>query len=245
MNKIADIATSSFAVIDVETTGLNPSADVIVEVACLTMRGNEERESFSTLVNPGRPIPREVAAIHGITDADVIDAPTFAQVAPKLRALCENAVVVAHNASFDLGFLPQLADRPVICTMRLAQLVLPEAPNYKNQGLREHLGISDPRLENASAHRAMADVIVTSLIFKECLRRYLASGGADDVAALIAKLNEPRVLRSLPFGKHRGQPIDLVPTDYLEWLIKAATSISEDARLTAKEELLRRSASCA
>jgi DNA polymerase III epsilon subunit-like protein len=129
--------------------------------------------------------------------------------------------------------------------MRLAQLVLPAAPNYKNQGLREYLEISDPRLENASAHRALADAIVTSLIFKECLRRHLASGGADDVAALIAKLNQPRVLRSLPFGKHRGQPIDAVPTDYLEWLIKAATSISEDARLTAKEELQRRSAHCA
>jgi DNA polymerase III epsilon subunit family exonuclease len=245
MIEITNIAHSSFAVIDVETTGLNPSADVIVEVACLTMRGNEEREAFSTLVNPGRSIPREVAEIHGITDADVTEAPTFTQVAPKLRALCENAVVVAHNASFDLGFLPQLADRPSICTMRLAQLVLPAAPNYKNQGLREYLAVSDPRLENASAHRALADVIVTSLIFKECLRRYLASGGADDLSALIAKLNEPRVLRTLPFGKHRGQPIDSIPTDYLQWLIKAATSISDDARLTAKEELLRRSSSCA
>lgn len=245
MNEIADIGNTAFAVIDVETTGLSPSADVIVEVACLTMRGYEERDSFSTLVNPGRSIPREVAAIHGITDADVAGAPTFTQVAPKLRAHCENAVVVAHNASFDLGFLPQLADLPVICTMRLAQLVLPAAPNYKNQGLREYLGVCDPRLENTSAHRALADVIVTSLILKECLRRYLASGGADDVTTLIGKLNEPRVLRSFPFGKHRGQPIDAVPTDYLKWLIKAATSISEDARLTAKEELQRRSASCA
>ena len=245
MNEIADFGNSAFAVIDVETTGLSSSVDVIVEVACLTMRGNEERESFSTLVNPGRSIPREVAAIHGITDTHVAGAPTFAQVAPKLRALCENTAIVAHNASFDLGFLPQLADRPVICTMRLAQLVLPSAPNYKNQGLREYLELSDPRLENASAHRALADVIVTSLIFKECLRRYLASGGPDDLPTLIAKLNEPRVLRSLPFGKHRGQPIDSIPTDYLEWLIKAATSISDDARLTAQEELLRRSVSCA
>jgi DNA polymerase III epsilon subunit-like protein len=129
--------------------------------------------------------------------------------------------------------------------MRLAQLLLPQAPNYKNQGLREYLNIVDPRLENASAHRALADVIVTSLIFKACLRRYLASGGTDDVAALIAKLNEPRVLRSLPFGKHRGRPIDAVPTDYLEWLVKAATSISDDARLTVKAELERRSAPCA
>ena len=154
-------------------------------------------------------------------------------------------MVVAHNARFDLGFLPLLVDRPSICTMRLAQLLIPQAPNYKNQGLREYLELSDPRLENARAHRALADVIVTSLILKECLRRYHASGGADEIGALIAKLNEPRALRSFSFGKHRGQPLDAVPTDYLQWLVKAATSISEDARLTAKAELERRSAPCA
>jgi DNA polymerase III epsilon subunit family exonuclease len=240
-----NIANGTFAVLDVETTGLDPTAHTVVEVACLVIRGNgEELESFSTLVNPGRPIPAEVAAIHGITDADVAEAPRFAEIAPKLRGLCENAVVVAHNARFDLSFLPLLADRPSLCTMRLAQLLIPQAPNYKNQGLREYLELSDPRLENAKAHRALADVIVTSLILKECFKRYLASGGADDTTALIAKLNEPRVLRSLPFGKHRGQPLEAVPTDYLQWLVKGATSISEDARLTAKAELERRSAPC-
>ena len=77
MNNIASIGNSAFAVIDVETTGLDPSAHAVVEVACLVIRGNEEIESFATLVNPGRPIPSEVSAIHGIRDADVAGSPTF------------------------------------------------------------------------------------------------------------------------------------------------------------------------
>jgi exodeoxyribonuclease X len=139
-----------------------------------------------------------------------------------------------------MGFLPHLADLPTICSMRFAQLVLPEAPNYKNQGLRQYLSVTDPRLENASAHRALADVIVTMLIFRECIRRYRAMGGGDALHTLLAALDKPRTLRSFSFGRHRGQAIDTVPTDYLKWLASSATSISEDALFTARAELERR-----
>jgi len=140
-----------------------------------------------------------------------------------------------------LSVLPSgIANRPSICSMRFAQLVLPEAPNYKNQGLREYLGVTDPRLENSSAHRALADIIVTTHIFHRCWERYLASGRLDDMRALIAELQAPRPLRSFPFGKHKGQPIDTVPHDYLQWLATKATAISEDAKHTARVELQRR-----
>jgi exodeoxyribonuclease X len=240
MNRALTLYDTTFAFIDVETTGLSPATDTIVEFACLVTRGTQELRTFSTLVNPERPISPVVSAVHGITDADVAGAPTFAQIAPQLREQCENAVIVAHNARFDLGFLPALADLPVICSMRFAQMVLPEAPNYKNQGLRQYLNISDPRLENANAHRALADVIVTMLIFRECLRRYRASAASDDLQTLFQALNEPRSLRSFSFGRHRGRPIETVPTDYLQWLTSAATAVSEDALFTARTELERR-----
>jgi exodeoxyribonuclease X len=236
----ARLSEATFAFIDVETTGLSHANDAVIEIACVVVRGGREVESFSTLINPGRPIPPEASAVHNINDADVAGAPSFAEVAPRLRELCADAVIVAHNARFDMGFLPLLADRPVICSMRFAQLVLPEAPNYKNQGLRTYLGVSDPRLENAGAHRALADVIVTTHIFRHCQERYLTLGHTDDVTALIAKLNEPRALRSFPFGRHKGAPLESVPVDYLQWLITKATAVSDDAKHTARTELERR-----
>lgn len=242
MGQSARLTDATFAFIDVETTGLSPSSDAVVEVACLVTCAGREVEAFSTLVNPGRPIPPPASAVHGIMDADVIGAPPLAQVVPKLRTLCESAVIVAHNARFDLGFLPHLADRPTICSMRLAQMLLPEAPNHKNQGLRQYLGVSDPRLSGTAAHRALADVIVTHLIFRECLNRHLAAGGADDVAALITQLGQTRSSRNFTFGRYRGQSIDSVPTDYLTWLTSNANSISDDTKQMARMELERRAA---
>jgi exodeoxyribonuclease X len=137
--------------------------------------------------------------------------------------------VVAHNARFDLGFLPFLADRPVVCSMRLAMRVLPDAPNYKNQVLRYYLDIDAELGGGAIAHRARGDVRVTSRILAVCLQRYLA----HEIAA-------PRRLGALPFGRHRGVSIERVPADYLLWLYRESSSASRDARYTAERELQRR-----
>src|SRR3954447_5753566 len=113
------------AVIDVETTGLFPRSDRIVEIGLVLLddRGEVEAE-FQTLVNPGRDVGP--TALHGIKAADVAEAPTFAQLAPSLRSLRAGRVVVPHNALFDLRFLAAEFARasqhvdlsPSLCTMR-------------------------------------------------------------------------------------------------------------------------------
>jgi exodeoxyribonuclease X len=233
-------AETTFAVVDVETTGVDPQLDRVVEVACVVLRGGARVETFSTLVDPGRAIPATASAVHHLTDAHVRGAPRLGEVAERLRALTRDAVIVAHNAAFDLRFLPFLADRPWLCSMRFARAVMPDAPNHKNQVLRYHLGIDDPALETASAHRALGDAIVTSRVFTICVERYLATGGTDDVPAAVAEVMRPRPLPALTFGRHRGKPIVDVPRDYLEWLAREGDLGSPDVALTVRGELARR-----
>src|SRR3982751_954670 len=97
-------AVVSVAVIDVETTGLSPRTDRVVEVGVVLLdeRGEVEAE-FETLVNPGRDVGP--TRLHGIRAADVVAAPTFAEVAPYLRSVLTGRTLVAHNALFDLRFL--------------------------------------------------------------------------------------------------------------------------------------------
>ncbi|HEV3154879.1 MAG TPA: 3'-5' exonuclease [Candidatus Baltobacteraceae bacterium] len=160
-----------YAVVDVETTGFSPVHDRIVEVACVLVEHGAVRAAWSSLVNPGREIPYYATAVHGIGNADVAFAPHFEDVAPVLAALCEECTVVAHNAAFDLGFLPMLQHHRSICTVRLARRVFPGAPNYKNQTLRAYLGLdADPALRGLNAHRALGDALVTAAIFLRCLQ---------------------------------------------------------------------------
>ncbi len=234
-------AETTFAFVDVETTGMDPGEDRIVEVACVCTRGGRRLRSFHTLVNPGRRIPAVASAVHHLTDRCVARAPRLESVVPRLRALVADAVVVAHNAAFDVSFLPFLGERPTLCSLRFARLVLPDAPSHKNQVLRYHLRVTDAALSRGSAHGALGDAIVTSLVFEECVRRYLRAGSSDDVASAIGAVMAPRRLSAIPFGRHRGKPIRDVPTDYLQWLLEAEPSSVDVLRTIRTELRLRRS----
>lgn len=235
------IAEARFAIVDVETTGLDRVTDRVVEVACALVTAGREIATFSSLVHPQRRIPASATAVHQITNEDVRHAPALEDLRQHLVTLCDGAVIVAHHARFDLAFLPFLRHRPVLCSMSLAMRVFPAADKYSNQGLRAYLGIDDGATRGSPAHRALADVRVTSQILVRCLQRYVQLGGSDDIDGLIHDLAEPRRLSALPFGRHRGLPISDVPTEYLRWLHREAQSAFIDARYTAQCELSRRS----
>jgi DNA polymerase III epsilon subunit family exonuclease len=163
-----------YAVIDVETTGFSPISDCVVEAACVLVHDRRIVRTWSSLVKPARPIPDYATRVHGITDADVAGAPPFERVQDELRALCEGAIVVAHNAKFDLSFLPLLAPLRHACTLQLARRCFPNAPNHKNQTLRAYLQIDDLLKAHAyphalTAHRALDDALVTAGILLCCL----------------------------------------------------------------------------
>ena len=156
----------TFCVIDVETTGGGPRTCALTEVAAAKFRGGECLGTFATLVDPHDAIPPFISSLTGITDDMVRGAPGVPGVLPFLVEFVRGAVIVGHNAGFDLGFLNAALednDRPplenlVVDTLTLARrLVDAEVPNCRLATLA-----SDLALEHRPAHRALADVMATA-----------------------------------------------------------------------------------
>lgn len=165
----------TFVVLDLETTGLRAGQDRITEVGAVKVRGGEVLGELHTLVHPGRPIPPAITAVTGITDALVADAPPMAAVLPSLLRFLDDAVFVAHNAPFDLGFLRAAAsaagapplDPVTVDTARLARRLLrDEVRDCRLATLARHL-----RARTTPEHRALADARATMDVLHGLLER--------------------------------------------------------------------------
>lgn len=166
-------ADTSFAVVDVETTGGAPGgADRVIEIGVAVLWGGRVELVFERLINPGRRIPFVVTALTGITDAMVAGAPRFEEVADALAAAVAGRVFVAHNAAFDWRFLAAELrrgrhfelDGPRLCTVRLARRLLPELPSRSLDALADYFGITIRR-----RHRAGGDALATAHILRRLL----------------------------------------------------------------------------
>lgn len=157
-----------FACLDTETTGLSPeTGGKICEIAVSVSQGGRVVDEFSTLLNPGIPMSPEVVAIHGITNEMVKDAPSFAEVLPRLLGLLDNSVIVAHNADFDVSFIRaefaacgmRFPPYPVVDTLKLAR--------KSGKFVRNRLGLIAEELGISCQgwHRAMADTKMAEQIF--------------------------------------------------------------------------------
>ncbi|MDO8804103.1 MAG: 3'-5' exonuclease [Elusimicrobiota bacterium] len=177
-----------FTFIDVETTGLSPRAARVCEVAAISFRGADRVGTLAELINPGMPIPAEVSRIHGITDSMVKDSPGFGGVAPRLLAMLENSVLVAHNAEFDLGFLRAECERVglrfpklfVVDTLAIAR------KNWKFRSNRLGNIAAELNFSNENWHRALSDVEMTRKIFGHFISAF-KSGGISTVGGLLEK----------------------------------------------------------
>lgn len=159
--------SGDYVVFDIETTGFSPSKDRIIEIGAVKVTDGKITEKFSTFVNPRIPIPFEIEKLTGITDAMVLDAEDITAVLPKFLEFCGDAVLVAHNASFDVNFITKNAERmgiviepTVLDTVTLARQLLPNIGRYKLDTVAKALGIS-----LANHHRAVDDAGATAEIF--------------------------------------------------------------------------------
>ena len=230
-------------VIDCETTGLDPATEAVVEVAFadVDLATGSVIKQYSTLINPGRPIPPEASAIHHIVDSDVKDAPRYNDIHASLFA----PVYAAHNAAFDSSFL--LLPGDWICTHRLSRHLWPEFKSHSNQNMRYALGIQDvPGLsKDASAHRALADCLVTAAVLPLALERAAAAWPeAKTVAELLAKAREPAELVWAPFKSKAGMKFSSLDDGFLRWVITKGAG-GEDAVHTARLTLRRRTGAVA
>ena len=228
---------AAFAVVDVETTGLNPHVDRVVEVACLRVRGGVVEERFSTLIDPGKPISPAASAIHGIYDRDVAGAPALDEVTPTLVRLARDAIVVGHNVRFDLGFLTCLTQMRSLCTLQLARRLV-DAPDYRNETLRRVLELDVD--VDAPAHRAATDAAVTAALLIALLRCHMRKTGQDSLPALLETTARAVPLERFTFGKYRNAHVRSIPTGYLRWIVDEGFENWPDVRHTALLELKQR-----
>jgi DNA polymerase-3 subunit alpha (Gram-positive type) len=159
---------TTYCVLDLETTGFSPVTEKITEIGIMKYKDGKVIEEFSCFVNPQKPIPPRVVEVTNITDDMVRNAETIEQVFPKMLEFIKDSVLVAHNASFDVGFLKHNAkvlgydfDFTYVDTLLLAQEVFPDFKTYKLGRIAKNLGITVE-----VAHRALDDVDTTVKVFK-------------------------------------------------------------------------------
>ncbi|MDL2237250.1 PolC-type DNA polymerase III [Christensenellaceae bacterium OttesenSCG-928-K19] len=169
-----------FVVFDIETTGLSPLHCDITEIGAVRVVDGVIKDTFKTYVKPSAPIPPSIVSLTGITDAMVADAPLPEQALQEFHDFCGNAVLVAHNASFDTGFVFNIALRyhinftnDVIDTLALCQLAYPKLKNHKLDTVAKHLRFS------LAHHRALNDAECTARIMLECFKVFQKADAQD------------------------------------------------------------------
>ena len=166
-NQRGQSLNDTYVVFDLETTGLSPEKNRIIEIGAVKVENGAITQRFSTFVNPDVPIPYEIEKLTGINDNMVLPAPFIETALPEFLKFCGDAVLVGHNASFDVSFIAHNCARQnipfsptVVDTVALAQMLLPSLSRFKLDTVAKALNIS---LENH--HRAVDDAGATAEIF--------------------------------------------------------------------------------
>jgi DNA polymerase-3 subunit epsilon len=225
-----------FVCFDLETTGLDPAANSIIEVAAARFTFDGVLESYESLVDPEIPISAESIAIHHITDEMVKGKPKIGEILQPLLKFLGSDILIGHGITLDIAFLLNAAKRlsipcklesqPYLDTLRMARLY-GESPFNSLEKLREHFNI-----ESEGAHRAMSDVIVNIEVFKFLAKQYKTTH------ELFERLKKPIQLKTMPLGKHKGRPFAEVPIEYLQWA--AHKDFDQDLLFSIRSEIRRR-----
>ena len=161
----------TFVVFDIETTGLDNVNDRITEIGAVKIVDGKIVDGFSTLINPLKPIPKDIQALTGINDEMVADKPTFSEVVGDFYKYIDGATLIAHNANFDVNFIKKSAEREgyyvennYLDTMEIARKNVLGLKNYKLNTICEHFGIQFLH------HRAMSDAHATAKMFLEIIK---------------------------------------------------------------------------
>lgn len=178
---------TSIVALDLETTGLDPQKDTILEIGAVRFNGHRIEDEFSTLVNPRRQIPAFISQLTHITDDMVRNAPLLEEVLPELEAFVGNTPIVGHNVRFDLSFCQKAGlfySNEWLDTYELAAVMLPTATRYNLGSLGQSMGIILP-----ASHRALDDAKVTHAALLQLYDKAMEL--PLDLVAEFVRLSEP------------------------------------------------------
>jgi DNA polymerase III epsilon subunit family exonuclease len=174
-----DLLSFTYVAVDVETTGISPSEHRITEIGAVKLEEGKVRGTFNSLVNPCRPIPGEITLLTGISQQMVQKAPAWTSIHPYFLDFLGSAVLIAHNASFDLGFINsemRLAGEPALsnlhlCTLKLARRLDKGLLDHRLDTLASHYGLAV-----VDRHRALGDAKAAGKIFLGMLDKFRGIG---------------------------------------------------------------------
>lgn len=182
----------SIVALDIETTGLDPRRDAIIEIGAVRFNEDGIQDEWRSFVNPGRPIPSFISQLTGIRNEDVVKAPAMRSVVAELAVFVEESPVLGQNVGFDLSFIKQfgiLMDNPSLDTFDMASILLPTARRYNLGALGVELGL--PISEDL--HRALDDARLTCQVYLELFRRMTTGDTAlnAELISEILRMGEP------------------------------------------------------
>lgn len=199
-----------YIALDVETTGLSPSRDRLLEIGATLVRGGELCRTYNTLIHINMPVPQKIRELTGITDAMAQSGKEIGTAIGELTEFCEDLPVLGHNVQFDFGFVKQAAadhgiafEKDGLDTLMIARLVLPALPSRSLQALCGYY-----RIDSGSAHRALDD----ALSAHQLLWKLWEDFGERQPEAF--------VLRRLTYEPKKSSPITKSQKGYLKDLIK-------------------------
>ncbi len=172
--------TDSYVCLDLETTGLDPKKDKIIEIGAVRVRSGEITERMETLVNPGRMLPSRIVELTGICDSQLTDAPDITKVLPELLDFIGEDILLGHGVLFDYSFVKKAAvnqrltfEKKGIDTLKIARKFLDGLESRSLAFLCKHFGIAH------NAHRALADAEATSALYGKLTELFLTGHEAD------------------------------------------------------------------
>jgi DNA polymerase-3 subunit alpha (Gram-positive type) len=178
MNSKGQTFDDTYVVFDLETTGLNPKHDKIIEIGAVKIENGQITETFTALIDPHEPLSEKIIAITGIEDEQLAGQPSIEEILPRFHQFIGESVLVAHNAAFDTGFIREACkklDLPYrstsVDTLGMSRLLLKDLKRHKLNLVAKHLGI---KLDNH--HRALDDATATAEIWFKLVMRLKDEG---------------------------------------------------------------------
>lgn len=224
---------TSYVSIDLETTGLNPKLDKIIEIGAVRVREGRETETFSTLVNPGRKLEERIEKLTGISDGELARGAELDLVLPRLLEFLGDDVLVGHKILFDYSFLKKAAvDRKLefektgIDTLKIARRYLPELEHRTLEFLCGHYGITH------HAHRAYEDAQAASSLYLRLASEFYGEGEA----LFLPETLNYKAKRDTPASKAQKERLYRLIAQHklvIEWDVEKLTR-SEASRLADK-----------
>lgn len=197
---------AEYSVFDFETTGTSAKFENVIQIGIVKIKNQKIIDTFSSLINPGKPIPYFITTLTGITNSDVANAPFFDEVYLKVKEFISDSILVAHNLQFDYSFLKYECERnelevipnPGICTLKLARKLFPDSPSKSLSSLTKYL-----KIKHRNIHTGLGDANATAKVFLKMFPLLRENFGIENVNDLILFQSSPSSTNSFRIIKKK------------------------------------------